>query len=108
MIEESVQVRRLPIRLEPDRRRTIARFFWPGAELSFGEYYFSVGMVVALSTLAVVVLGTFTGSMLPFLLRRLGFDPAAASGPFVMTVVDVGGIFVYLGIAILILRGTLL
>jgi len=82
--------------------------FWPGAEISFGEHYVHLGIVVALSTLGVVVLGTFTGSMLPFMLRRLGFDPAAASGPFVITVVDVIGIFVYFGIASLVLRGTLL
>jgi magnesium transporter len=81
---------------------------WPGSEVSLGEYYVPLGIVVALSTLGVVVLGTCTGSMLPFLLRRLGFDPAAASAPFVTTVVDVSGIMVYFGIASLVLRGTLL
>jgi magnesium transporter len=46
--------------------------------------------------------------MLPFVLRRLGFDPASASAPFVATIVDVSGLVIYFGVAYLILRGTLL
>ena len=53
-------------------------------------------------------LGTLTGSMLPFVLRRLGFDPASASAPFVATLVDVTGLIIYFSVASLILRGTLL
>ena len=52
--------------------------------------------------------GTLAGSMLPFLLRRLGFDPASASAPFVATLVDVSGLVIYFTTATLILRGTLL
>ena len=48
------------------------------------------------------------GSMLPFLLRRLGFDPAASSAPFVATLVDVTGLCIYFSVALLMLRGTLL
>lgn len=40
--------------------------------------------------------------------RRLGFDPASASAPFVATLVDVTGLVIYFGVAYLILRGTLL
>ena len=46
--------------------------------------------------------------MLPFILRRCGFDPAAASAPFVATLVDVTGLIIYFTMAMLILRGTLL
>jgi magnesium transporter len=46
--------------------------------------------------------------MLPFVLRKLGFDPASASAPFVATLVDVCGILIYFGLASFILRGTLL
>jgi magnesium transporter len=46
--------------------------------------------------------------MLPFVLRRLGFDPASASAPFVATLVDVSGLVIYFGVAYLILRSTLL
>ncbi len=52
--------------------------------------------------------GTLTGSMLPLLLRRLGFDPAASSAPFVATLVDVTGLVIYFTSASFILRGTLL
>ncbi len=48
------------------------------------------------------------GSMLPFVLRRLGFDPASASAPFVATLVDVTGLVIYFTVAYAILRGTLL
>lgn len=46
--------------------------------------------------------------MLPFALKRLGFDPASASAPFVATLVDVSGLVIYFGVAAAILRGTLL
>ena len=52
--------------------------------------------------------GTLSGSMLPFVLRRLGFDPASASAPFVATLVDVTGLVIYFTVASLLLRGTLL
>lgn len=55
-----------------------------------------------------VTFGSLTGSMLPFVLRRLGFDPASASAPFAATIVDVSGLVIYFGVACLILRGTLL
>jgi magnesium transporter len=67
-----------------------------------------IAMVIGLSVLGSVVFGTLAGSMLPFVLRRLGADPASASAPFVTTVVDVTGILIYFAIANLILRGVLL
>jgi magnesium transporter len=54
------------------------------------------------------MVGTLAGSMLPFLLKRVGLDPASASAPFVATLVDVTGIVIYFSIASLMLRGTLL
>jgi len=55
-----------------------------------------------------VTFGSLAGSMLPFLLRRLRFDPASASAPFVATLVDVTGLIIYFTVAFLVLRGTLL
>jgi len=52
--------------------------------------------------------GSLVGSMLPFGLRRVGFDPASASAPSVATIVDVCGLVIYFSIALIILRGTLL
>jgi magnesium transporter len=55
-----------------------------------------------------VTFGSLTGSMLPFALKRLGFDPASASAPFVATLVDVTGLIIYFSVAYVILKGTLL
>jgi magnesium transporter len=55
-----------------------------------------------------VLWGTLSGSLLPFLMRRLGFDPATSSAPFVATMVDVTGLVIYFSVATVVLRGTLL
>ena len=70
---------------------------------AFGDQWSRVGLVVGLSLTGVVLLGVIVGSMLPFLLRRLNFDPAASSTPFVATIVDVTGLVLYFGIAAAIL-----
>jgi magnesium transporter len=75
---------------------------------TYGEHYLLVGLTVALSLVGVVTFGTLAGSLLPFLLRRLGFDPASASAPFVATLVDVTGLIIYFTTASALLRGTLL
>lgn len=80
---------------------------------SFGFYDYGlhwplVALTVGAALVGVVTFGSLTGSMLPFVLRRLGFDPASASAPFVATLVDVSGLVIYFGVAYLILRGTLL
>jgi len=74
----------------------------------YGTHYMLVAFTVWAALLGVVTFGTLAGSMLPFILRRLGFDPATASAPFVATLVDVTGLVIYFTVALLILRGTLL
>jgi magnesium transporter len=81
---------------------------WPNREALYGEHYFLVGLTVACSLIGIVLWGTLTGSMLPFIMRRLGFDPAASSAPFVATLVDVTGLIIYFSVALVILSGTLL
>jgi magnesium transporter len=66
-----------------------------------------VALTVALALVGVVAFGSLTGSMLPFILRRLGFDPASASAPFVATLVDVAGLVMYFTVALVVLRGVL-
>jgi magnesium transporter len=61
-----------------------------------------------MALIGVVLWGTLVGSMLPFVLQRIGLDPATSSVPFVATLVDVTGLLIYFSAAILILRGTLL
>jgi magnesium transporter len=74
----------------------------------YGIHYMLVAFTVWASLVGVVSFGSLAGSMLPFLLRRLGFDPATSSAPFVATLVDVTGLIIYFTVAMLILRGTLL
>ncbi len=74
----------------------------------YGEHFVLVGLTVSLSLLGVVLFGTLAGATLPFLMRRLNFDPASASAPFVATLVDVTGLIIYFSVASVILRGTLL
>ena len=72
------------------------------------EQSFLTALVIALSLLSIVLFGNFIGAMLPFILSRLGFDPAVSSAPFVATVVDVSGIIIYFSIAIIFLKEILL
>ena len=75
---------------------------------NYGPHYKLLAFTIAISLVGIVTFGSLTGSMLPFVLRRLGFDPASASAPFVATLVDVTGISIYFTVAFLILHGTLL
>ena len=81
---------------------------WQGLFGTYGEHYLLIALTVASSLIGVVTWGTTAGSMLPMLLRRLGFDPASASAPFVATLVDVSGLVIYFSVASVILHGTLL
>jgi magnesium transporter len=74
----------------------------------YGPHWLLVAITVGVALVGIVLWGTLAGSMLPFILRRLGFDPAASSAPFVATLVDVTGLVIYFSVAALILRGTLL
>jgi magnesium transporter len=74
----------------------------------YGPHFLLVALTVGMALVGVVTFGSLAGSMLPFLLRRLGFDPASASAPFVATLVDVTGLIIYFTVALLLLRGTLL
>ncbi|CAN7284985.1 magnesium transporter [Bosea sp. LjRoot90] len=74
----------------------------------YGEHWPLVAATVGAALLGIVTFGSLTGSMLPFIMTRLGFDPASASAPFVATLVDVSGLAIYFSIALMILSGTLL
>jgi magnesium transporter len=82
--------------------------FWPTATEVYGPHYQIIALTVATSVLGVVMWGTISGSMLPFILRRFKLDPASASAPFVATLVDVTGLIIYFTVASLILKGILL
>jgi len=74
----------------------------------YGVHHMLVALTVGLALIGVVTFGSVAGSMLPFILRRLGFDPASASAPFVATLVDVSGIVIYFTVASVVLGSTLL
>jgi magnesium transporter len=81
---------------------------WPSRKTLYGEHFQLVAGTVAAALVGVVLWGSLSGSMLPFLLKRLGFDPATSSAPFVATLVDVTGLVIYFSVASVILHGTLL
>jgi magnesium transporter len=74
----------------------------------YGEHWPLVALTVGVALVGVVLWGTLSGSMLPFLLRRVGADPATSSAPFVATLVDVTGLIIYFSIALVIMRGAML
>jgi len=81
---------------------------WQWASGIYGQHYLAIAATVSFSLVGIVMWGTMAGAMLPFILRRMGFDPASASAPFVATLVDVSGILIYFTVASIILAGKLL
>lgn len=81
---------------------------WPIGREAYGGHILLVAVTVGCSVLGIVLWGALSGAMLPFVLRRLGLDPASASAPFVATLVDVTGIVLYFTMASFFLAGTLL
>jgi magnesium transporter len=74
----------------------------------YGPHWLMVGLTVGIALVGVVVWGNLMGSLFPILLKRAGMDPAAASAPFVATLVDVTGLIIYFTVAAVLLRGILL
>jgi magnesium transporter len=81
---------------------------WASVFHAYGDHATAVAITVAASLVGVVLWGSLAGSMLPFGLRRVGFDPASACAPLVATLVDVSGLVIYFSVAAIVLRGRLL
>jgi magnesium transporter len=81
---------------------------WQTVKPIYGPHYLYVAGTVCFSLVGVVLWGSLIGAMLPFFFRRLGFDPASASAPFVATMVDVTGLVIYFSVAGFMLRGVML
>ena len=75
---------------------------------NYGEHWVAIGLSVSVSLIMVVLWGTISGSMIPFVLKKFKLDPATSSAPFVATLVDVTGLIIYFSIAGLFLSGKLL
>jgi magnesium transporter len=74
----------------------------------YGAHWALIGLTIGFSVAGVVLWGSVMGSMMPLILKRLGFDPATSSAPFIATMVDVTGLIIYFSLASLLLTGTLL
>lgn len=84
-------------------------FLWQHIGLyDYGVFWVAVGLTVSVSLILIVLWGTLSGALIPFILRKLGLDPATASAPFVATLVDVTGLIIYFSIAAFFLSGKLL
>jgi len=81
---------------------------WQMAFKVYGKYFLLIAVAVAVSIAGVVLWGALVGSFLPFVLKKVGWDPASASAPFVATVVDITGLIIYFSVASFFLRGLLL
>jgi magnesium transporter len=81
---------------------------WQAVRPTYGAHYMLIAVTVFGSLIGVVLFGTLAGSLLPFALRKLSFDPASASAPFVATLVDVTGLVIYFTLASVVLHGALL
>ena len=75
---------------------------------SYAAQWLTIGTIVGFALIGVVMWGSLAGAMLPFILKRCGFDPATSSAPFVATLVDVTGLIIYFSVATVVLRGTVL
>ncbi len=74
----------------------------------YGEHWQILAVTIGVALVGIVTFGSITGSLLPFIIKRVGFDPASASAPFVATLVDVTGIVIYFSVAWVFLAGTIL
>lgn len=82
---------------------------WQQAGLfDYGQYWKLLAVTIGAALVGIVTFGSLAGSLMPFVLKRLGFDPASASAPFIATLVDVTGIVIYFSVAWLFLHGTIL
>jgi magnesium transporter len=73
----------------------------------YGTEYMLIALTVSITLVGIVSWGSLAGSMLPFILRRFGLDPATSSAPFVATLVDVTGLLIYFGAAAAILSNVM-
>jgi magnesium transporter len=81
---------------------------WAQFSNIYGPHWLLIAWTVGIALIGVVLWGSLSGSMLPFILRAFGADPATSSAPFVATLVDVTGLVIYFSIALVILRGAML
>lgn len=75
---------------------------WTTFSNIYGVHWLLMALTVCLALIGVVLWGSLAGSMLPIVLKKVGFDPATSSAPFVATLVDVTGLVIYFNIAMVV------
>lgn len=75
---------------------------------NYGVHWLLLALTIFFSLIGIVMWGTLSGSMIPFILKKFKLDPATSSAPLVATLVDVTGLIIYFTIAAIILKGTIL
>ncbi|RKY90354.1 MAG: magnesium transporter [Ignavibacteriae bacterium] len=75
---------------------------------ALNDHLLLISLTVGFALVGVVLWGSMLGFIMPFVLKKLGVDPATSSGPLMATLVDVTGLVIYFSVAIIILSGTLL
>ena len=84
-------------------------YLWQSLDIyNYGKHWLLVGYTIGFSVMGIVLWGSLMGSMFPIILKKVKLDPAAASAPFVATMVDVTGVIIYFSMAYFFLKGTLL
>ncbi|MCX8058009.1 MAG: magnesium transporter [Spirochaetes bacterium] len=63
-----------------------------------------IGLAVSISMIAIIVISSLIGLLLPFLLYKFGQDPAVASGPLITSIADILGIILYMNLSSIILK----
>jgi magnesium transporter len=81
---------------------------WSNFVQDYGPHWQLIGITLGITLTFVVMWGSLCGSLLPLLLKRMGFDPAVSSAPLVATLVDVTGLVIYFSISIVLLKEMLL
>jgi len=62
----------------------------------------NLGLVVSISLFVVIIFASVMGTLIPLILDKYDIDPALATGPFITTLNDVLGLFIYFTVAMLI------
>ena len=62
----------------------------------------TLGLVVSISLFAVIIFAAIFGTFIPLVLNHYKIDPALATGPFVTTLNDIVGLFIYFTVGMLI------
>jgi magnesium transporter len=72
--------------------------------LGFFRGGYEIAMVVGLSMIVIVLIGSLIGTILPFGLHKLNLDPASASAPMITSIADISGVLIYFAIASAVLE----